>query len=84
MKQVISTFAIAALTSSVVMAGAMKNQAVESFDVLDLDQDGTVTATEAASHPKLAEVFATIDRNKDSQISKEEYSAYLAEIEKKS
>ena len=42
---------------------------------LDLNGDGSIDRTEAAAHPRLAEKFDELDKNKDGKIAKEEMPA---------
>jgi len=84
MKKITIALALCAITSSFAMANTMKMPATDSFELLDLDQDGVVSATEAATEPMLANIFAVADTNGDAKLSKEEYSDYLAKVAKKS
>ena len=69
-KSVVST-AIAVLC----IAGAA-HAADASFDQLDVDRDGMISAFEAEADPKLLERFRQLDVNGDGRLSAEEYAAY--------
>ena len=84
MKKITIALALCAITSNPAMANTMKMPATDSFELLDLDQDGVVTATEVATAPALADIFAIADSNGDAKLSKEEYNDYLAKVAKKS
>ncbi len=47
-----------------------------SFDQLDVDRDGMISAFEAEADPKLLERFRQLDVNGDGRLSAEEYAAY--------
>jgi Ca2+-binding EF-hand superfamily protein len=42
---------------------------------LDADKDGTISAAEAAGHPRIAEKFAEIDANRDGKLDRDELAA---------
>lgn len=42
---------------------------------LDVNGDGSIDRTEAAAHPRLAEKFNELDKNKDGKLAKEEMPA---------
>ncbi len=56
------------------IAGAAEAEA--SFDQLDVDRDGMISAFEAEADPKLLEQFRQLDVNGDGRLSAEEYAAY--------
>ena len=45
---------------------------------LDLDKNGSLSATEAAPVNSLSKAFSTADANADGQLTQDEYKAYLA------
>lgn len=46
------------------------------FDMLDLDDDGALSAKEAGMHQGLRASFRTLDRNRDGRLSSSEFSAW--------
>lgn len=48
---------------------------VAAFRKLDEDQDGRISALEAADNPRVAAAFTMADRDKDGYLSKEEFEA---------
>jgi hypothetical protein len=52
--------------------------AKKSWAELDVDANGTLSATEAASLNGLAKVFVQADANADGQLSQDEYKAWLS------
>lgn len=46
------------------------------FSLLDTDDDGRISRTEAAAHPPLARHFRAMDKNKDGGLSKYELANY--------
>ena len=48
---------------------------VAAFRKLDTDNDGRISALEAADNPRVAAAFTMADRNKDGYLSKEEFEA---------
>ena len=45
-----------------------------SFDSLDKDKDGVITASEARANPAVASRFAAADKNQDGYLSREEFA----------
>lgn len=45
-----------------------------SFDVLDKDKDGVITASEARANPAVAARFAAADKNEDGYLSRAEFN----------
>lgn len=50
----------------------------KNWSDLDVDKNGTLSATEAASVQNLSSVFAKADANADGELTQDEYKAYLA------
>lgn len=50
----------------------------KNWSDLDIDKNGTLSATEAASVQNLSSVFAKADANADGELTQDEYKAYLA------
>jgi hypothetical protein len=46
-----------------------------AFRKLDADNDGRISAIEAADNPRVAAAFTMADKNKDGYLSKEEFEA---------
>jgi len=46
------------------------------FEQLDLDQDQTLSQTEAEADPDLAAIFSEVDEDGDNQLSAEEFTEY--------
>ncbi len=83
MKKLVTTLVLCA-ASGLATASNIKTLSVDSFEALDMDQDGIVTLQEAASSASLAGVFAAIDVDGNQQLTREEYRQYLASMAKKS
>jgi hypothetical protein len=47
-----------------------------TFDALDKDDDGKISAEEARSDATLAKLFTGLDANKDGFVSRTEFAAY--------
>lgn len=62
--------AFMALLALVGTAGA----AEASFDALDKDKDGVITASEARADPTVAARFAAADKNQDGYLSRAEFN----------
>lgn len=50
----------------------------KNWSDLDIDKNGSLSATEAASVQNLSSVFAKADANADGELTQDEYKAYLA------
>jgi Ca2+-binding EF-hand superfamily protein len=59
--------------------GALNNDT--SFRVLDKNNDGYLSRTEAAGNPDLAKRFKEADSNKDGKLSRMEYLKVMAKID---
>ena len=58
-------------------AGSMaEEKALSSFEALDQNQDGTLTATEASQNRDLRKQWAEIDRDDSGTIDRVEFSAF--------
>lgn len=64
------------LGSLVCGAGALAQGArdASSFDALDKDKDGVITASEARADPAVASRFAAADKNQDGYLSRAEFN----------
>jgi len=73
----IATFAIG--TCALVAISASRAQAADqgqpTFDALDKDKDGVITASEARAHPAIAARFADADKNQDGYLSRAEFNS---------
>ncbi|HVQ33782.1 MAG TPA: hypothetical protein VMS49_07560 [Lysobacter sp.] len=70
-------------TSSSDMSGSTAAQSTtgpqkKNWSDLDLDKNGSLSATEAAPVNSLSKAFSTADANADGQLTQDEYKAYLA------
>jgi hypothetical protein len=54
---------------------AVMDTSAAAFRKLDHDNDGRISALEAADNPKLAAAFTTADKDKDGYLSEEEFEA---------
>lgn len=54
---------------------ASMDTSVSAFHKLDEDNDGRISALEAANNPTVAAAFTTADKDKDGYLSKEEFAA---------
>src|SRR5689334_16614530 len=54
---------------------ARMDTSMAAFRKLDKDNDGRISALEAADNPKLAAAFTMADKDKDGYLSKEEFAA---------
>lgn len=65
---------IAAATAMLLAAGgfAIAQQQPAPRVAVDADKDGVITRAEAAAHPRLAERFDTLDKNKDGRLTADE------------
>ena len=54
---------------------AVMDTSAAAFRKLDRDNDGRISALEAADNPKVAAAFTTADKDKDGYLSKEEFEA---------
>lgn len=61
-----------AFAASLLCAGAWAAEG-SSFDALDKDRDGLITASEARADPAVAARFAAADRNQDGYLSRSEF-----------
>lgn len=54
----------------------------KNWSDLDVNKNGTLSASEAASVQSLASAFSTADSNADGELTQDEYKAYLETSEK--
>lgn len=54
--------------------------AKKSWSDVDLDKDGKLTKSEAATVPALGQVFDQADGNADGTLTTDEYKAYVAKV----
>jgi len=71
------TLIAAALVAGTAFAGD-ETMASKSFESLDKNADGRITASESVVDKKLAADFATVDANSDGAVSKEEFTKWQA------
>ncbi|MFT6915662.1 MAG: Ca2+-binding EF-hand superfamily protein [Motiliproteus sp.] len=58
-------------------AGSMaEEKALSSFEALDQDQNGSLTATEASQHRELSRQWTEIDQDESGSIDRVEFSAF--------
>ena len=55
--------------------------AKKSWSDVDLDNDGKLTKSEAATVPALGQVFDQADGNADGTLTTDEYKAYVAKVQ---
>lgn len=65
----LTTFAAALISASAWAADP------GSFEALDKDRDGVITASEARADPAVAARFAAADKNQDGYLSRAEFEA---------
>ena len=53
----------------------------KSWSDVDMDKDGNLSKTEAASVPALGQVFDKADSNADGSLTADEYKAYVAKAQ---
>lgn len=56
------------------IALAQDAREASSFEVLDKDKDGMITASEARADPTVASRFAAADKNQDGYLSRSEFN----------
>jgi len=54
---------------------AVMDTSVAAFRKLDADNDGRISALEAADNPRVAAAFTLADKNKDGYLSREEFAS---------
>ena len=67
----IAGLAAAGVLAALVFAADAKDA---TFDSLDKDRDGVITASEARANPAVAARFAAADKNQDGYLSREEFA----------
>ncbi len=72
MRKLLVLAVFAASFSLVAMAGE------EEYKALDADQNGTISAEEAAAHEGLSESFAEVDANADGEVDQAEFAQFEA------
>lgn len=68
--------AAAALFAGTALAG--ETMASKSFESLDKNADGVITASESVADKNLSAAFTTADANSDGAVSKEEFARWQA------
>lgn len=63
---------------AVYAAESSKAQGEAKFETLDKDSDGKVSLNEASEHDGLFVAFKNLDKNKDGNLTKEEFASYRA------
>ena len=71
-KLVLASLAIVAAVATLRALAAEPAQA--TFDALDKDKDGVITASEARANPAIAARFAAADKNQDGYLSRAEFN----------
>ena len=87
MKKLLTTAALLVATTAypaLSTAGTTVMAPVNQFEVLDSNQDGSISVEEATNSISLVKAFARIDSDGDRNLSKEEYDLYVANTVKKS
>lgn len=57
-------------------AGGLQAAETSSFNILDADANGYISAEEAASNQTLSSQWTTLDKDGDNQLDKSEFSAF--------
>lgn len=73
------TAIIAGVTATLMAAGAFAGEGMKSassFESLDKNADGRISASEASAHQGLASGFATADANADGGLTKAEFQSW--------
>ena len=76
-KMIVSALALALLSGSALAAESKPHHTASmhpTFDTLDTNKDGVISAQEAAGDATLKSNFATLDTDKDGKLSRSEYS----------
>lgn len=72
-----------ALLTSVFFGGAALAASATSFETLDQDGNGSISAQEAEGAPALKDAWQSVDANQDGMVDKAEFSAFEAMEPKK-
>lgn len=64
----------ASIVAASLFVGACAMAAEQSFDALDKDKDGVITASEARADSTVASRFAAADKNQDGYLSRAEFN----------
>jgi Ca2+-binding EF-hand superfamily protein len=59
-------------------ACAAEGDKAPKFESLDKDSNGKISLTEASEHDALFVAFKNLDKNKDGELTKEEFASYTA------
>lgn len=59
-------------------AYAAEGDNAPKFESLDKDSNGKISLTEASEHDALFVAFKNLDKNKDGELTKEEFASYTA------
>lgn len=59
-------------------AYAAEGDKAPKFESLDKDSNGKISLTEASEHDALFVAFKNLDKNKDGELTKEEFASYTA------
>ena len=51
---------------------------VPEFSIIDVDDDGAISRTEAEAVPEILRIFAMVDKNRDDQLNTSEWSEAIA------
>ena len=74
---------VAVLVAALPGLAQAKDQQNQAFAVLDKNNDGGISAAEAAPEKELAKRFARFDANKDGKLSEEEYMKAMQDNDKR-
>ncbi len=72
----VALLAFAALTQAATPSEPPPSKDSVSFEVLDRNNDGKISLSEASDNDALFVAFKSLDKNKDGELSKEEFAAY--------
>jgi Ca2+-binding EF-hand superfamily protein len=70
-----------AVIGTVLIASTALAGEVPQFTTIDKDKDGYVSKDEARAVPEIMELFASVDVNKDNQLSTSEYMEAVKQLQ---
>ena len=74
---VLSASALAQVPSNSTAPSGGTTQATPTFESLDTNADGRISASEAQASPSLASKFTMLDKQNKGYITKEEFQTYM-------